>query len=131
VGDEEELRKVIRPIEDFLSFLPRIEVLDTTVDAICHGAPLAFPGIARIEEGISSGTRVGIYTLKGELVAVAVTGPKTLTGLRRKPVNLRHLILLPHKVNIERESSDEEVLEALERQDLVEYMRRRAEVRRW
>ncbi len=71
-GDEEELRKVIRPIEDFLSFLPRIEVLDTTVDAICHGAPLAFPGIAKIEEGISRGARVGIYTLKGELVAVAV-----------------------------------------------------------
>ncbi len=62
---------------------------------------------------------------------VLVTGPKTLTGLRRKPVNLRHLILLPHKVNIERESSDEEVLKALERQNLVEYMRRRAEVRRW
>lgn len=88
-GDKEELRKIIRPVEDFLSFLPRIEVLDTTVDAICHGASLALPGIARIEEGISSGTRVGIYTLKGELVAIAVAVKSTEEALKEEGIVAR------------------------------------------
>jgi predicted rRNA pseudouridine synthase len=81
-GREEELKKIVSPIEDFLSFLPRIEVLDTAVDAICHGAPLAMPGVARIEEGITAGSRVGIFTLKGEIVAVALALKSTDDALR-------------------------------------------------
>lgn len=69
-GDESEMRRVVRPIEELLSDMPRIEILDSAVDAVCHGAPLAAPGIARIDEGIERGSAVALFTLKGEVVAL-------------------------------------------------------------
>ncbi len=71
-GWEEPLRHVIRPMEEGLSHLPRIEIRDTAVDAICHGADLAAPGIVRVEKGIQPGDLVAIFTLKGEAVALGV-----------------------------------------------------------
>ncbi len=62
---------------------------------------------------------------------VLVTGPKTLSGLRRKPVNVRHIIPLPHKIDIAKDSTDEEILKALEAKGLAEYVKRKAEVARW
>ncbi|MEM0482130.1 MAG: RNA-guided pseudouridylation complex pseudouridine synthase subunit Cbf5 [Nitrososphaerota archaeon] len=69
--DEKELRRLIRPIEELLEYIPRIVILDSAVDAICHGAPLAKPGVAQVETRIIKGATVGIYTLKGEIVATA------------------------------------------------------------
>lgn len=71
-GVVEGLKRVIRPVEDLLEYLPKIVVLDSAVDAICHGAPVAKPGVAAIEPGITPGMNVGIYTLKGEIIAVGV-----------------------------------------------------------
>jgi H/ACA ribonucleoprotein complex subunit 4 len=69
-GDDSELKRVVRPLEDLLAPLPRVEILDTAVDAICHGASLAAPGIARIESKIKRGDIVGVFTLKGECVSI-------------------------------------------------------------
>jgi len=69
-GDESWLRKLIMPMEYALGHLPCIIVKDSAVDALCHGADLAAPGISRIEEGINTGNRVVIYTLKGEAVSI-------------------------------------------------------------
>lgn len=69
-GDESHLRELIMPLEDTLGHLACIIVKDTAVDAICHGAALAVPGISRIEEGINIGNRVVLYTLKGEAVGI-------------------------------------------------------------
>ena len=44
---------------------------------------------------------------------VLITGPKSLTGVRRRRANIRHLSPTEEKVNISRGASDEEVLEAL------------------
>jgi large subunit ribosomal protein L14e len=46
---------------------------------------------------------------------VLVTGPKSLTGVRRRRVNMNHLKPLEDMVNIERGASDEQVLEALKK----------------
>ena len=91
-GDESLLRKLVVPIEFALrkAGLPSVVVKDSAVDAICHGADLAAPGILQVgekegeegkeeekeegkEEGkeeINRGDRVVIYTLKGEAVGV-------------------------------------------------------------
>ncbi len=69
-GDDSELKRVVRPLEDLLAPLPRVEILDTAVDAICHGASLAVPGIARIDSKIKRGDLVGVFTLKGECVSI-------------------------------------------------------------
>lgn len=81
-GDEEELRSIVRPIEELLEYIPRIVILDSAVDAICHGAPLAKPGIAQVETRITPGATVGIYTLKGEIVAIAKALKSTEEMLR-------------------------------------------------
>ena len=69
-GDESFLRKLIMPMEYALVHIPCIIIKDSAVDAICHGADLAAPGIARIEEGINISNRVVLYTGKGEAVSI-------------------------------------------------------------
>lgn len=70
-GDEAPLRAILRPIEDLLGHLPKIVVKDTAVDAICHGANLAVPGVAKLSPHIRRGDFVGIFTGKGEGLALA------------------------------------------------------------
>ena len=70
-GDEEAIRRVVMPMEEMLAFLPKIVIRDSAVDAICHGAQLAAPGVLRLESGIEEGDMVLITTLKGEAVALA------------------------------------------------------------
>ncbi len=54
---------------------------------------------------------------------VLVTGPKQLTGVRRRKVNIDHILLLPQQIKISKNSSDEEVLKALQEANLIEFMR--------
>jgi H/ACA ribonucleoprotein complex subunit 4 len=70
-GDESQLRRVILPVEAALKHLPRLVIADNAVDAICHGAPLAAPGLLSLETDINKGDNVALFTLKGEAVAVA------------------------------------------------------------
>lgn len=69
--DEGPLRAILRPMEDLLGHLPRIIVKDTAVDAICHGANLAVPGVAKLSPHIRRGDAVGVFTGKGEAVALS------------------------------------------------------------
>lgn len=81
-GSEKELRKVVRPIETAISHLKRVVIRDTAVDAICHGAELAIPGISQISPGIKKGEEIAIITLKNEFVAIGesiLTTEETLT----------------------------------------------------
>jgi H/ACA ribonucleoprotein complex subunit 4 len=70
-GDEGPLRAILRPMEDLLGHLPRIIIKDTAVDAICHGANLAVPGVAKISPHIRRGDAVGVFTGKEEAVALS------------------------------------------------------------
>ncbi|NAZ34575.1 MAG: RNA-guided pseudouridylation complex pseudouridine synthase subunit Cbf5 [Pyrobaculum sp.] len=69
-GDDTYLRKVLLPIEEVARHLPKIWVRDSAVDALCHGAPLAAPGVAKFEIPFSRGELVALFTLKGELIGV-------------------------------------------------------------
>jgi H/ACA ribonucleoprotein complex subunit 4 len=70
-GDESEIRRVIRPMESAVSHLPKILLRDSAVDAICSGASLAIPGIASLDSNLTKGDLIALFTLKGELVALA------------------------------------------------------------
>ena len=59
------------PIEHSLSEIKSVVIRDSAVDALCHGAQLAIPGILEISHGLKRGDIVGIYTKKGEVVALA------------------------------------------------------------
>jgi len=70
-GKEEYLRRTILPVETSAQHLPKIVVRDGAVDAVCHGASLAAPGVLSVETGISKGDLVAVFTLKGELIGLA------------------------------------------------------------
>jgi len=69
-GDDSALREVVRPLEEALEFVPKIYIRDSAVDAICHGANLAIPGITKLDGHIERGMTVAIMSLKGEAVAL-------------------------------------------------------------
>lgn len=51
-GDESYLRKIIKPIENLLTEMPKVIVKDTAVNAICYGGKLLLPGVLRYSAGI-------------------------------------------------------------------------------
>lgn len=69
--DETKLRLLIKPVEYSLQSLRAVVIRDTAVDALCHGAQLAIPGIIAIPHDLRTGEYVGVYTLKGEIVGLA------------------------------------------------------------
>jgi len=70
-NDDSRLMNMIKPIEYALSELKSVMIRDSAVDAMCHGAQLAIPGILKISPNLKKGDLVGIYTQKGEAVALA------------------------------------------------------------
>jgi len=71
--EEDKLRKLILPIESALTKIPAITIRDTAVDALCHGAQLALPGVISIPENLQKDDLVGIYTQKGEIVGLGTS----------------------------------------------------------
>jgi H/ACA ribonucleoprotein complex subunit 4 len=69
-GNEEFLRKTIQPVEKAMEYLPKIVVRDGAVDALCHGADLAVPGICELDADINQEDTVALFTLKGELIGI-------------------------------------------------------------
>lgn len=69
--DASRLMQMIKPVECALSELKSVVIRDSAVDAMCHGAQLAIPGILKISPNLKKGDIVGIYTQKGEAVALA------------------------------------------------------------
>jgi H/ACA ribonucleoprotein complex subunit 4 len=51
--------------------LPKVFVKDGAASAVSHGAPLARPGLVKIEKGIKKGDTILIMSLKEEAVAIA------------------------------------------------------------
>jgi len=69
--DASKLMQMIKPVEYALSELKSVVIRDSAVDAMCHGEQLAIPGILKISPNLKKGDIVGIYTQKGESVALA------------------------------------------------------------
>ncbi|HWR24841.1 MAG TPA: RNA-guided pseudouridylation complex pseudouridine synthase subunit Cbf5 [Methanosarcina sp.] len=93
-GDESELRRVIMPMEAAVSHLPKIVLRDSAIDAVCSGASLAIPGIVSLDSNLVKGDLIALFTLKGELVALAKAEMNTeeilkaSTGLAAIPIRI-------------------------------------------
>ena len=68
--EEQKIRSIVKPIELALEGVVSVAVKDSAVDALCHGAQVAIPGIVAIDKNLKKGSVVGIYTLKGEIIAL-------------------------------------------------------------
>jgi len=97
--DDSKLRRILMPIEYVLSELKSVVIRDSAVDALCHGAQLAIPGILEISHGIAKGDFVGIYTQKGEVVALAeaiLSESEIVENTKGFAFQLRRIIMAPN-----------------------------------
>jgi len=69
---EKELRKYVRPMEETLKDFKKVYVRDNAVDSIAHGADLAIPGIASLDDGIELGEEIAMMTQKNELIGMGM-----------------------------------------------------------
>ncbi|HZX44838.1 MAG TPA: RNA-guided pseudouridylation complex pseudouridine synthase subunit Cbf5 [Candidatus Nanoarchaeia archaeon] len=76
-GNDKFIKKIVQPVENAVNHLPKVYILDSTIEPLSHGRDLAVPGISMVESGIRQQELVAIMTLKGELVAM---GPSALTS---------------------------------------------------
>jgi large subunit ribosomal protein L14e len=53
---------------------------------------------------------------------VLVTGPKKITGIKRRRVNINHIMPLQDKIEVKRGASDEEVAQVLEAKGKLQEM---------
>lgn len=97
-SDETWVREVIRPVEELVEHLPRVVIRDSAVDAICHGADLALPGVVAVEKRLAERDLAAIFTLKGELVAVG-RAKMDAAGIVERPsgiaVKTERVVMLP------------------------------------
>ncbi len=57
-----------------------------------------------------------------------VTGPKSLSGVRRRKTNLGHLEPTDDKITIDKNASDEEVSKALDKAKLTDKMKEKIKI---
>ncbi|HMK32579.1 MAG TPA: RNA-guided pseudouridylation complex pseudouridine synthase subunit Cbf5, partial [Nitrosopumilaceae archaeon] len=98
-GDDSKLRRILMPIEYTLSELKSVVIRDSAVDALCHGAQLAIPGILEISHGITKGDLVGIYTQKGEVIALAeamLSESEIIENTKGFAFQLKRIIMAPN-----------------------------------
>ncbi len=97
-GDDTFIRKVIQPVENAVRHLPKISVLDSAVNSICHGVDLKAPGISMLETGIKIDDDVALFTLKNELIAIgkACFDSETIKKLEKGVViNVKKVFMEP------------------------------------
>ncbi len=90
-GNEELLRSIIRPAEELVSHLRSITMKDSAIGAICHGAPIAIPGISIVSEGIQKDELVSIMSLKGEVIGLAAADMTTIEMTKQRSGQAAHL----------------------------------------
>ncbi|MHA1314952.1 MAG: RNA-guided pseudouridylation complex pseudouridine synthase subunit Cbf5 [Candidatus Helarchaeota archaeon] len=95
--DERELRRCVLPMEEAMGHVPHVIVRDSAIDAICHGASLTAPGVLQVHTGIQPNDMVGIFSLKGEIVALgnALIGSKKMIMAQKGLVVKTSRVILP------------------------------------
>ncbi len=97
-GNEDEIRKLIMPMERLFDDMAKVVVKDTAVDAVCHGANVALPGITRIEGDIKKEDLVAIFSLKGEAIGLGIAkkdGKDLISGEKGVAIDLKRVFMAP------------------------------------
>jgi len=96
-NNDKLIKKFIQPIENGIKHLPKIYVLDTTVEPLCHGSELKIPGISALDDTVTKEDLVAVMTLKAELVAVGTAKLNSLEIME----NDKGIAVTIHKVFME------------------------------
>lgn len=95
-GDETMIKEVVMPVEKCLTLVPKVYILDTAVDAICHGADLMAAGISMLDSDVEKNGIVAIMTLKNELVALgraAMNSQEMLSASEGLAVDVERVVM--------------------------------------
>jgi len=79
-GKTNFIKKLIQPIENAVTHLPKVWILDNTIRSISHGRNIAVPGVNKIDEG-KKGEMYAIMSLKNELVAIGTLLADLIGGI--------------------------------------------------
>lgn len=97
-NDDQKLRGLIRPVEHCLEGIRAAVIRDTAVDALCHGAQLAVPGVIAVPKDLKKCELVGVYTLKGEIIGLAeaaMTGEEIEQNVKGVAFSMKRIIMKP------------------------------------
>lgn len=97
-GRSEQLKKMLHPKEVLVAQLPKIEIKDSAVDAICHGASLAIPGVVAVDSDMKKGGEVAVMTLSGEAVGLGMASMDADEILKKQEgfaVDVSRVLMLP------------------------------------
>jgi H/ACA ribonucleoprotein complex subunit 4 len=97
-NNEKYIRRCIMPVETAADHIPKIWVLDSTVNALCHGMNLKIPGIAKLHTEIQKDDIVAVMTLKDELIAVGtaqLTSKEMMNLEKGLAVNINKVFMNP------------------------------------
>ncbi len=72
-GVSDELLSIVLPLEAGIKNMKKIYVKDSAVAAICHGADLAAPGVAKCDDGIRKNEAVALMTKESELIGIGIS----------------------------------------------------------
>ena len=96
-GNEEEIRKIILPVEKAVQHLPKVWVMDNAVDSLCHGADLSIPGIVKFNDFYEDET-IAVMTLKDELISLGIAVVDSSEIMKKD----KGRVIKNHKVFMER-----------------------------
>lgn len=97
-NDDQKLRSLIRPVEHCLEGILAAVIRDTAVDALCHGAQLAVPGLIAVPKDLKKCELVGVYTLKGEIIGLAeaaMTREEIEQNVKGVAFSMKRIIMKP------------------------------------
>lgn len=97
-GDPARLMGMIRPIEEALAGIKSVVIRDSAIDAMCHGAQLAIPGILEVSPDLREHEHVAVYSKKGEAVALAeslMDAAAIADGVRGQALETSRIIMAP------------------------------------
>ncbi len=91
------IRKIIQPVENAVSHLPKVWILDSAVDTLCHGANLNVPGIAKVTSKINKNDLVAVMSMKNELICygTAMLSSKEMLGKKGFAVKTEKVFMEP------------------------------------
>ena len=96
-GNDLEIKKIVLPIEKAIMHLPKIWVLDSTIESLCHGSDLNIPGISKLNN-FNKNEIIAILSLKDELICLGtslLSSDEILRQIKGKAVSVKKVFMLP------------------------------------
>ena len=100
MGDASAMLRLVSPIDVLMNGRSGLVIKDGAVAAVTHGAPLTRPGIQAIEGDFESEDEIVLWSMKGEVVALATAtrGTAEIPGINVGEVAKPSLVLLQSNV---------------------------------